>query len=415
MTVETFIAKRFVHSIRKRRRISITSRIASVGIGLGVAALIIVLSVMNGFSGLLWERLLALSPHVTVSAVGSPDTSFDPGVVTALREVEGVAGAAAFVETQGYLFRRIPGGGSSQTGVSVLGLSQDGLLETSALADYMWAGELDLAVQDSTARFAQYGLVLGSFLADKMGAVLGSTLRVGFPPSELGTGRTPPMRRYIVTGIFNTGYAEFDTGVALVSLEAAQRDLQMKGLVAGYRVRLSDPLQADDIAPALVTAVGDTLKASSWMVRHANLYASIQLEKWSFYLGLSLIVVIAGFNIVSILSMSVSEHRRDIGILKAMGLSERRTASVFSRTGVRIGLSGVLFGTVLGVTACGVQILFEPFKLPGNVFIVNALPVELRLWDLGAITGAAVLLCYVFSLIPARDAARLSPVDAIRR
>ena len=415
MKVESFIAKRFVRSIRKRRRVSITSRIASVGIGLGVAALIIVLSVMNGFSGLLWERLLALSPHVTVSAVDSPDVPFSPAVVAALSEVDGVTGAAAFVETQGYLFRRIPGGGSSQTGVSVLGMSQTGLTRTSSLADYMWAGELDLSVQDSTGRFAQYGLVLGSFLADKMGAVLGSTIRVGFPPSELGTGRTPPMRRYIVTGIFNTGYAEFDTGVALVSLEAAQRDLQMEGLVAGYRVRLSDPLQAEPVAPMLARAAGEKLKASSWMVRHANLYASIQLEKWSFYLGLSLIVVIAGFNIVSILSMAVSEHRRDIGILKAMGLSERRTASVFSRTGVRIGLSGILFGTVVGVGACAVQILFEPFKLPGNVFIVNALPVELRFWDLVAITGAAVGLCYVFALIPARDAARLRPADAIRR
>jgi lipoprotein-releasing system permease protein len=415
MTVESFIAKRFVRSIRKRRRVSITSRIASVGIGLGVAALIIVLSVMNGFSGLLWERLLALSPHVTLSAVNSLDVPFSPDVVVALGEVEGVTGAAAFVETQGYLFRRIPGEGSSQTGVAVLGMSQTGLNKTSSLADYMWAGELDLSIQDSTGRFAQYGLVLGSFLADKMGAVLGSSIRVGFPPSELGTGRTPPMRRYIVTGIFNTGYAEFDTGVALVSLEAAQRDLQMEGLVAGYRVRVSDPLLAEQVAPMLARAAGENLKASSWMVRHANLYASIQLEKWSFYIGLSLIVVIAGFNIVSILSMAVSEHRRDIGILKAMGLSERRTASVFSRTGVRIGLSGILIGTVIGVGACAVQILFEPFKLPGNVFIVNALPVELRFWDLVAITGAAVGLCYVFALIPARDAAKLRPVDAIRR
>ena len=341
MTVESFIAKRFVRSIRKRRRVSITSRIATVGIGLGVAALIIVLSVMNGFSGLLWERLLALSPHVTVSAINNPDVPLSSDVVAELGEVEGVTGVAAFVETQGYLFRRIPGGGASQTGVAVLGMSQSGLNKTSSLADYMWAGKLDLSIQDSTGRFAQYGLVLGSFLADKMGAVLGSTIRVGFPPSELGTGRTPPMRRYIVTGIFNTGYAEFDTGVALVSLTAAQRDLQMEGLVAGYRVRLSDPLLAEQAAPMLAEAAGDNLKASSWMVRHANLYASIQLEKWSFYLGLSLIVVIAGFNIVSILSMAVSEHRRDIGILKAMGLSERRTASVFSRTGVRIGLSGI--------------------------------------------------------------------------
>jgi lipoprotein-releasing system permease protein len=415
MKFETFISKRYIRSIRKRRRVSVTSRIASVGIGLGVASLIIVLSVMNGFSGLLWERLLSLSPHVTVEARRGAGLAVDHGVVTALRRIEGVEGATTFLESQGYMFRRIPSGGSTQAGVSVLGIPQDGLATTSRISEYMWAGEIDLSVQDSTSRFDQHGVVIGSYLADKMGAVLGSQVRIGFPPAELGTGRTPPMRRYIVTGIFNTGYAEFDTGVALVSLVAAQRDTQMPGLVTGYRARLADPLAAAEVGEAIGSVIGQDLRATPWMIRHANLYASIQLEKWSFYLGLSLIVVIAGFNIVSILSMTVLERRRDIGILKAMGMTEGRIGRVFSQTGVRIGLAGVLFGTVLGVAVCAIQIVFEPLKLPGNVFIVNALPVELRFWDLVAITGAAVGLCYLFSLIPARDAARLRPVDAIRR
>jgi lipoprotein-releasing system permease protein len=370
---------------------------------------------MNGFSGLLWERLLSLSPHLTVEARNSTGLKTDESIVSALRSVEGVEGVAAFLESQGYMFRRIPSGGSTQAGLTVLGISQDGLLETSTINEYMWAGEIDLSVQDSTSRFDQYGVVIGSYLADKMGSVLGSQVRIGFPPSELGTGRTPPMRRYIVTGIFNTGYAEFDTGMALVSLEAAQRDTQMPNQATGYRARLSDPLRADEVGDALASAIAEDLRATPWMVRHGNLYASIQLEKWSFYLGLSLIVVIAGFNIVSILSMTVSERRRDIGILKAMGMSENRIGRVFSQTGVRIGLSGVLFGSVLGVAVCVIQILFEPLKLPGNVFIVNALPVELRFWDLVAISSIAVSLCYVFSLIPAWDAARLRPVDAIRK
>jgi lipoprotein-releasing system permease protein len=417
MTFESFVSKRYIQSIRKRRRVSVTSRIASVGIGLGVASLVIVLSVMNGFSGLLWERLLALSPHVTVEAKRGSGLAVDEEVVTAIRAIEGVEGATAFLESQGYMFRRIPSGGSTQAGVSVLGIPQEGLSATSRINDseYRWAGEIDLSVQDSTSRFHQHGVVIGSYLADKMGAVLGSQVRIGFPPSELGTGRTPPMRRYIVTGIFNTGYAEFDTGVALVSLVAAQRDTRMLGLVTGYRARLGDPLRADEVGDVIASVIGDDLRATPWMIRHANLYSSIQLEKWSFYLGLSLIVVIAGFNIVSILSMTVSERRRDIGILKAMGMTEGRIGRVFSQTGVRIGLAGVFFGTVLGVVVCIVQIVFEPLKLPGNVFIVNALPVELRVWDLIVITGAAVALCYLFSLIPARDAAKLRPVDAIRR
>lgn len=415
MSFENDIARRHVQALRKRRRVAMTSRIASVGIGLGVASLIVVLSVMNGFSGLLWERLLSLSPHVTVGDADVPDLEVSEAVRERILSVAGVSGVTPFVETQGYLFRRIPGGGSNQTGVSILGISQEGLSQTSSIDQYLWAGSIDLAVQDSSGRFDQYGVVVGSYLADKLGAVLGSKIRVGFPPSEIGSGRTPPMRRYVVTGIFNTGYAEFDTGVALISLTAAQRDLNLEGRAHGYRVRLDDPLASQDVGDRIGIALPDGFSVLPWMRQHANLYASIQLEKWSFYLGLTLVVVIAGFNIVSILSMTVSERRRDIGIMKAMGLTERRIGRIFCYTGVRIGLSGVAIGTVLGVVLCLVQIVFEPLKLPGNVFIVNALPVELRLWDLAVISGVALILCYVFALIPARDAARMSPVDAIRR
>jgi len=412
MNVESFIARRHVQAIRSKRRVSLTSRIASLGIGLGVGSLIVVLSVMNGFSGLLWERLLSLSPHITVSS-SLPSFPVEEETLSLIGKSEGILAVAPYVESQGYLFRRVPGGGSNQTGVSVLGISQEGLVSTSDIYGYLWAGEIDLSVQDSTGRFAQYGVVIGSYLADKLGAVLGSKIRVGFPPSELGTGRTPPMRRYVVTGIFNTGYADFDTGLALISLEAAQRDLQLDGEAHGYRVRLADPLAAEVVASSL--DIPADLEPVPWMVRHANLYASIQLEKWSFYLGLILVVVIAGFNIVSLMSMTVSDRRRDIGILKTLGMRQSGVARVFARTGVRIGFTGIVIGTVLGVTLCLIQILFEPLKLPGNVFIVNALPVELRFWDLIAITGVAQILCLVFAAIPAREAAKLHPVEAIRR
>jgi lipoprotein-releasing system permease protein len=415
MSVETFIAKRHVQAIRKRRRGALTSKIASVGIGLGVASLIVVLSVMNGFSGLLWERLLALNPHVTVDGGSAPDLPHKQSIEEAIRAVDGVAGVSAYVETQGYMLRRIPGGGSNQTGVTVLGIPAEGLLSTSRINDFMWTpGDVDLSVQDSTSRFAQYGVVIGSYLADKLGAVQGTTIRIGFPPSELGTGRAPPMRRYVVTGIFNTGYAEFDTGIAIIPLAAAQRDLDLNSRVHGYRVSIEEPLRAAELGQAIASVTGN-LRIVPWMQQHANLYASIQLEKWSFYLGLSLIVVIGGFNIVSILSMAVAERQRDIGILRAMGLTQSRIAWTFSITGLRIGFSGIVIGSCLGMLVCGVQMVFEPLKLPGNVFIVNALPVEPRVWDLLVITGVSILLCYLFALIPARDAARLRPVDAIRR
>ena len=176
-------------------------------------------------------------------------------------------------------------------------------------------------------------------------------------------------------------------------------------------------LEADRVGRQLREVLKETypsLYPSSWMYEHGNLYVWIRMEKWFSCLALSLIVVVAGFNIISILTMTVTERRREIGILKAMGSTPRSIGRIFTLEGLAIGLAGVLLGNVIGVALCWIQQHYAPIKLPGEVYIINALPVQMHLLDFAVISVSAVFLCYLFTRFPARDAASLDPVDAIR-
>ena len=415
MPYEFAVARRHLWSIRKRRRASFTALIAVIGVGIGVAALVIVLSAMNGFSGMIWNRLLGINAHITVRrAYSAPMQGYRP-LVRALEAHPGVAGGSAFIQSEGFVVRRPPDGETVNAGVLVRGVDAEGLLRTSDLAQYLWAGEVDLSPRQVEGKLAD-GVVIGRALADRVGAMLGSEIFLGIITRTMPTG-VPPLRRYQVTGIFNTGYYEFDSGLIFISLPAAQRDLSWGDEVTGIRLRLRDPFQADRISGDLREALRQVYPGvfcSSWMYENGNLYVWIRLEKWFSFLALSLIVVVAGFNIISIMTMNVTERRREIGILKAMGATPRSIGRIFTLEGLAIGLAGVLFGDLIGFALCWMQQKYELIKLPGDVYIISALPVEMRLLDFAVISASAVALCYLFTLFPARDAASLDPVEAIR-
>jgi lipoprotein-releasing system permease protein len=180
---------------------------------------------------------------------------------------------------------------------------------------------------------------------------------------------------------------------------------------------LQDPMAADRLGETFRQVLRETypgLFASSWTRNFGNFYVLIQLQKWTFFLILSLIVVVAGFNIISILTMNVTDRRREIGILKAMGMIPGRIGRIFTLEGLVVGLSGIAMGNLLGFALCWIQKRFEIIRIPGEVYYVSSLPVEMRPEDFGLVSLCAVLICYLFSLFPSRDAAALDPVDAIR-
>ena len=419
-TYEYFIARRFMRAIRRQRQISLTAAIAIAGITIGVAALVIVLSVFNGFSALLWDSLLSVSPHIIVQKPHAQPMPPNEEQIEQLEKLDPVRAAAPFIATKGFALRRPPGGEMIQAGVAVRGIDATQLAKITDLNAYLWAGDLDLNIQPpdpdqitpATRRAKVYGTAIGRVLADRLGAVIGTEIMLGLVPKEVLLGQQPQLWPYKVTAIFHTGLDELDSALAFVSLEAAQRDLGQHSQISGIQIRLAEPFEAHHIAPTLAT--GTEFDVITWMDTHRNLYASIRLEKLFSSLVLCLIVMVAGFNIISILTMTVGDRQRDIGILKAMGATPRSIGKIFTFKGLGVGLTGVVLGNALGYILCWSQQTFEWIKLPGQIYIIQALPVKMLAIDFAYISLASVGLCFAFALLPARKAASLAPVVALR-
>lgn len=417
MNPEFMIARRHFRSLRSRRRISFTIFIAAMGVALGVSSLVIVMSVMNGYTNMIRQRLLGVNAHLTVrKSYRKPIADFRP-VVRTLEDHPEVLAASPFIHAEGFVFRKPPGAAAVKSGVLVRGVDPTAFARTSDVGSYIQNGAIDLGSLEKQGSRAVYGMVLGQVLAQKLDAGPGDDVFLGLVPKDVFSGRGRRWQRYRVTGVFNTGYFEFDSRLMYVSLAAARRDLGWQDAVTGIRLRLRDPMEADRMGESLRKDLREAdpgLFATSWTRNFGNFYVLIQLQKWTFFLILSLIVVVAGFNIISILTMNVTDHRREIGILKAMGMIPGRIGRIFTLEGVVVGLSGIAIGNLLGFSLCWIQKRFEVIRVPGEVYYVSSLPVEMRIEDFGLVSLCAVLICYLFSLFPSRDAAALDPVDAIR-
>jgi lipoprotein-releasing system permease protein len=412
MAYERFISRRYLKALRGGGQTSFTTLIAVSGVTLGVAALVIVLSVFNGFSDLLWEGLLSVNPHVIVQRPYGQPMSLNQDLITQLEKRPDVASVAPFIASEGFLLRKPPGGELIQAGVVIRGVDADDLLRVSSVVDRLWAGDtLDLDIQPTSGRAKVYGMVIGRGLADRMGALLGAEVMLGLLAKEILVGQQPQWRTYVVTGIYHTGVDELDSALAFISREAAQRDLGWENQISGIQLRLDDPFQANILQSRLTLPDLDVV---TWMDEHRNLYASIRMEKWFGFLVLSLIVAVAGFNVISILMMTVAEKKKEIGVLKALGTAPKAIGRIFTYVGLGIGFVGVFLGNAIGFFLCWLQQTFELIRLPGQLYIIQALPVRMYATDFAMISVVSVGLCLAFTLFPSRDAASVDPIEALR-
>ncbi|BBO74009.1 ABC transporter permease [Desulfosarcina widdelii] len=409
MSFTWFVGARYLQARQKQAFISLITLLATAGIAVGVMALIVVIAVMTGFESELQNRILGIESHVLVMRYGETVADIDK-TVHAIESVEGVQSAAPFIYTQVML--RSPHG----IGGAVLKA-----LDPSRPGPPVFVGKsksigdaLKRAAPDEQAGKAP-GLIVGKVTAEKLKVAVGDPI---YLISPLGKGsaanRMPTVKRFSVAGVFETGMNEYDDAMSFVRLDVAQRLLQMPAQASGIEVRVTNIYQARKIADEIVARLGFPFWARDWMQMNRNLFSMLRLQKTVMFIILTLIVLVAAFNIASALIMMVMEKTRDIAILKTMGATNRHIRRIFVFKGLAIGCVGTMIGGLLGFVLCAVLKRYPFIKLPGDVYFLTTLPVSLQPLDVLAIGLCTVIICFLATLYPAASASALDPVDGIR-
>ena len=406
------IGTRYLRSTHRRGFVSFVALMSVCGLTLGVATLIVVLSVMNGFERELRTRILAVTAHATLVGLNGTLGNWRE-LQQQVRRQSGVRAAVPYIESQAML-----ASGPHTAGAKVRGVLPEEERAATGLAQRVIAGSLD------ELRAGAYGTILGSALARELNVRLGDTVVLIAPEgSATPTGVVPRMRRFRVVGLFNSGMYEFDRGLALVHLSDAARLFQTGTAVTGLRLAFSDPLRA----PALVSRVaralgGPGFYVTDWTQDHANFFRSIQITKSMLFMILLMLVAVAAFNIVATLVMIVKDKQTDIAILRALGAAPRNVLLTFAVQGVLIGLAGTLAGAALGTLlarnletlVAGLERLLGTQFLDARVYYMSDLPAYVEGMDVFKVCAVAFVLCALATIYPAWRAARTAPAEALR-
>ena len=407
------IARRYLASRRGRGFLSLITLIAIGGVAVGVMALIVVISVMSGLQADLREKILGASAHATIyeraaSQVGRMDSW--GSVLAVVREDEDVVAAAPFIYTEVGLS---PPRTSYGEGAVLRGLADDeASLAVTEIDESLISGHMPFGTTES----GRPGIVLGIGLAERLGLIPGEQVTViSLQGGDVTpTGFQPQMRSFEVTGIFETGLYQYDTKFSYVDIDVAGDLLRMEGSVTGVEFNVRDPWRSAEVVERLSDALGINFRLTDWQQQNASLFEALKLEKLAMGIILLLIVLVASFNIVSTLIMVVRDKVREIGILRTMGLRANDITAIFVLQGVAIGLIGTTLGLLGGLGLAWLLDTYEFITLPGDVYFIDRLPVEIDPVDIGVIVLASLLISLVATIYPSRQAAGYSPVEAIR-
>ncbi len=412
-SLEARIASRYLKSRRSSRLVSMITLIATGGVTVGVGALIVVMGVMNGLQNDLREKILVASPHLRVLTFGEGLRVDDwQQVMTTVRQQKDVVAAAPFVMSQG----RIGKGHDYHEGIIVLGIESDtGAAAVTALARHFTRGDLQFK---PTRDDVEGAVVLGKRLAERLSAFPGDKVTVISPGgskynSALGT-FIPKVWNFEVTGEFETGMYEYDNTYAIVRREVGQQFAGLDTAVSGLEVRIADPWAAREVGASIERALKYPYRTLDWQSQNSSLFSALKLEKLAMGVILLLIVIVAAFNIVSTLTMVVTDKTREIGILRAMGLSPKSIRRIFVAQGAAIGIVGTLLGSVLGMLIARLVDSRHLIALDPSVYFIDHLPVQVEALDLLTIVVASIAVAVLATIYPAGQAASLTPVDAIR-
>ena len=411
MPYEFFIARRYLQSKQHTGFISVVAFIAVGGVILGVAALVIMLSVTNGFSGEVRNRLIGMNAHVSIHRFyGEPIPAFEEVIERASAE-EGVVAAAPVIEGKVGV-----AGDKGFDGLFVWGVDPVSFARVSDLNDHLYdsRGELRLGVLPGNKH---PGIVLGRHLAARLRVGIGDQvllMTVRGDRDDLLRGISPRLDPFVVTDLFESGMYHYDDNFGFISLDEARRVLDIGEGVTNVHLRVADLDRASGIRVRLERELGYPYRLTDWTQRFPELFEWMELEKWVIFIALSLIIVVAAFNIMSILTMSILIKTPEIGILRAMGARTGGIRRIFVYQGAVIGGFGTALGCLFGFAVCLVQDRFEIVSIPSDIYIISSLPVDMQWSDFLVVSAVSLGICLAASAFPARRAASLQPVAAIR-
>ncbi len=391
--------------VRKRHAfISLITILSVAGVTVGVMALIIVLAVMSGFESDLKTRILGVKSHLEITRSKSAFSNYRP-LLKSLNDNQAIKAAAPYVNAQ-VMIRA----GGRVSGADVKGIDPETVREVIPKLD-----SAPLVQAKSPPNPPLPGIILGKELARGMGVIVGDRVELISPRGFLTPiGHIPALRRFVVVGLFEVGMYGYDGFLAFTLLEEAQKLMRMPGKISGIEIRLNDLYQAPELRQVLARKLGPAFEVKDWIQMNKNLFSALKLEKVAMFIILALIIFVAAFNIASSLIMMVMEKTKDIAILKTMGASDSSIRKIFIFKGMVIGVMGVFWGLILGLSVCFALARYQFIKLPGDVYYITSLPVQIEVVEVCLITAAAVLICFLATLYPAHRASKRNPVEALR-
>jgi len=401
---ELFMGLRYLRARGQRTNLSLFVWIGVGGVFLGVAALIVVLATMTGFQDGIRDRIISANPHLLVYHAGRGGLGEAEAVAARVAAIRGVRSATPFVHQQA-LFT-LPGGGGH--GGLVRGVDLQAPTVVQDLQGQLRSGSVRPLADGEAA------ILLGRELARMLGVSVGDEVTAISPEGALtAVGMVPRMRRYTVAGTFELGMYELDASLAYLALPAAREFAGLQG-ASGIEVKLVDPFDARRVGRAVGAELGPPYWVRDWMDMNRSLFAALQLEKLALFVIVTIIVLVAAFAIIGHLVLLVAEKRKEIGVLKAIGASGRSITMVFFTVGMTIGVAGTLAGSVLGLGLIWAQNTYKIIRLASDVYQISYLPMKLTLGDGLMVIGATLFLSFLATIIPARRAGALEPVDVLR-
>ncbi len=408
---EGFLGLRYLRASGRRGAISLIAGIAIIGLALGVAVLIVVLSVMNGFEEELRTRILSLTAHATISGLEGRISNWRP-LEEKLSRFPGVVAAAPYIEEQGMVTH-----GDKSAGILLRGVIPDAERKVADLTPHVLSGSLNDLVA------GKYRVILGKDLAEALGAQVGDRVVVIVAQGDVTPiGVLPRIRAFEVAGIIAVGMYEYDRRIALFAMQDVAKLLRMGDDITGIRLNVADMYAAPRVVRDSAMALGGSFLVQDWTTQHANFFRSIEITKRILFIMLSAVIAVAAFNIVSTMVMVVKSKRRDIAILRTFGSSPNSVLSIFVVQGSLIGTLGIVLGVILGAAvAINLQSLVHGLEdlvgfkfLDARVYFMSDLPAHVRVSDVVKICAFALILACLSTLYPAWRAARLLPAESLR-